>query len=63
MGELAKLLNLESGKWKLSPENIPNNGDHAGTPLTIFTCVGNFGVGKSFLQNMLLGFIKHVSYW
>jgi len=48
---VVKILDFIDGKWQIDPDKLPD-GD--GRPLAIITCIGDFGVGKSFLNNVLL---------
>jgi len=52
--KLLKILGFAYGKWRINSDKVPAGDDK---PLAIITCIGDFGVGKSFLSNVLLNYL------
>jgi len=52
--KLVKIYDFSGGKWHTAAEKLPAGDDR---PLAIITCIGDFGVGKSFLSNIFLNYL------
>lgn len=51
---LIKILRYKDKEWKFFPDKLPD-GDNR--PLAIIACIGDFGTGKSTLNNVLLNYL------
>ena len=64
MGDISpvvKILSSSEGECKVRSDRIPTSGVGDEQPLAIITNIGDYGLGKSFLSNILLNYLKQVT--